>query len=85
MREEDLLRSARPILNQLNEDEQIIGTSTEFIKDKNSYYLKCVTLLEKNTKNSKRISNIIKENTRCEPILDNKDGFSILNWKYFIK
>lgn len=84
MREEDLVRDARPLLLQLNNDESVIGTSTTFIKDKNSYYLECVTLLVKKVKNPKRISNIVKEETGREPVMETNKGFTYLKWEYFI-
>lgn len=85
MREEDLVRDARSLLTQLNDDESVIGTATTFIKDKNSYYLECVTLLTKKVKNPKRISNIIKIETGREPVTESDKGFTYLKWEYFIK
>lgn len=83
MREEPLRKQARKLFETLEQDEQVIGTSSDYIFDKSSSYLDCSTLLVKKTKNPKRIANIIKEETGRDPLTVKKKDFTLLTWQFF--
>lgn len=83
VREEDLRKQARSLFLNLDKDNSVIGTATTFIKDKNSSYLECKTLLVKNTKNTKRISNFIEEKTGRKPVMEKSKGFIFFDWQFF--
>lgn len=83
MREEDIRKEARKLFNELDKEEQVIGTSSEYVKDKNSSYLECTTLLAKKTKNPQRIANIIKSESGRDPLKVVKKEFTMFTWQYF--